>query len=162
MEHLARLSQLRCVDLSDTLVTDAGLAQLRHLPDLRGLCLNRTAVTDAGLAKLGCLTHLRDLCLVGTNITDVAFSHLLPLQKLRTVNLMNTKVTMAAAQNFRECTLGRKFPCELILGVAFTGSKRCHLETRKRPSILVQGNFDAGWKTDGDFHGRRQKMREDP
>jgi hypothetical protein len=61
---------VRKVDLSDSKVTNAGLAHLKTLRDLEELDLARTDVTDAGLKHLQGLVKLRSLSLIGTKVTD--------------------------------------------------------------------------------------------
>jgi hypothetical protein len=46
------LNRLHWLDLSETKITDAGLAQLKGLNELETLCLNNTRVTDAGKEEL--------------------------------------------------------------------------------------------------------------
>ena len=63
------MNQLRELDLSDTKVTDEGLAVLAELPHLEELRLARTAITDAGFQKhLSGKTSLRKLDLTGTKV----------------------------------------------------------------------------------------------
>ena len=58
------------LDLSDTSVSDAGLAHLSGLTGLQRLYLSDTGVTDAGLAHLTGLTGLHVLYLYRTRVTD--------------------------------------------------------------------------------------------
>jgi beta-lactamase regulating signal transducer with metallopeptidase domain/Leucine-rich repeat (LRR) protein len=111
-KRLAKLS------LRHTLITDAGLKDLSHLPDLAELTLDRTRITDAGLTSISQLTNLKTLSLHGcritdtglkeigklanlielnldgcSQITDAGISHLLSLKKLRKIHLGNTAIT---------------------------------------------------------------------
>lgn len=63
-------------DLSKTLVTDAGLPQVRHFKNLATLHLQNTEVTDAGLTHLSGLTELRDLTLGETKVTNAGVTAL--------------------------------------------------------------------------------------
>ncbi len=106
MRHLARMPQLRHLDVGGSAVSDAGLEALRHLPELRTFSAWRTHITDKGAANLAhChrlervdvaftatgdgliatlagkehLTHLR----TGNGVTDagIASLHALPVFK---------------------------------------------------------------------------------
>lgn len=70
LEAVKLFPKLKWLRLTDTAITDDGLAHLQGLTDLQNLCLRRTAVTDAGLAHLRGLTELQDLDLEKTKVTD--------------------------------------------------------------------------------------------
>jgi hypothetical protein len=91
LHHLARLPQLKHLDLSGTSVTDAGLAVLRALPALRFLSLNGTRVTDAGMADLASCHELEEVKLMFTHTGDGAIRALAgkpQLRRLETGNLV--------------------------------------------------------------------------
>lgn len=67
VRHLAKLPNLRELDLSQTRVTDDGLKVLRELPALRSLSLVMTMVTDAGLVHLENCHELERLHLMWTH-----------------------------------------------------------------------------------------------
>jgi hypothetical protein len=69
---LARLQELRHLDLSGTAITDHGLAVLRDLPALETLNLSMTRVTDAGMAHLSSCDRLQRVELSGTRTGDDA------------------------------------------------------------------------------------------
>lgn len=83
IRHLARLPQLRELDLSSTGVTDAGLAVLRDLPQLARLNLVMTRVTDAGMTHLAHARALERLELMWTNTGDGAIRALEGLPSFR-------------------------------------------------------------------------------
>jgi len=71
-EHLrpvARLEQLRYLDLWGTGVTDLGMKHLAGLTGLKRLSLGGTKVTDAGLEQLTGLTNLELLSVDGCPVT---------------------------------------------------------------------------------------------
>ena len=70
VRHLARMPQLRELDLSQTGVTDRGLEVLRHLPNLESLSLVFTRATDAGLEHLRSCRALERVNLMWTNTGD--------------------------------------------------------------------------------------------
>src|SRR6185295_11689439 len=72
MEHIAKLSRLRSLDLSSTRVTDGGLEQLRPLQQLRSLYLiGLDGISDRGLEHVTFLSRLRRLLLGNCrHITD--------------------------------------------------------------------------------------------
>ncbi len=86
LEKLKDLPDVESVIISSTQVTDAGVAQLRHLPDLKELILS-CQMTDAGLTHLQTLRELRYL-LVACPITDKRIPTLDTLEKLETLEVV--------------------------------------------------------------------------
>ncbi len=64
------------LNLSETGVTDAGLAYLTKLPLLTTLDLSKTPVTDAGLKHLAGMKSLNRLTIKGSATTDAAINSL--------------------------------------------------------------------------------------
>jgi internalin A len=91
--HLATLTALTSLNLSDTQVTDAGAAHLATLTALTSLNLSDTQVTDAGAALLARLTALTSLDLSDTQVTDAGAKNLGVLAALTFLDLTRTKVT---------------------------------------------------------------------
>jgi len=92
------------VGLTGYAVDDATLAaaHLDRLPDLRSLDLSDSRVTDAGLAGLAALTGLEELVLIGDiGITDAGLAHLRGLARLRKLDLRSTRVTPAGVARLR-------------------------------------------------------------
>lgn len=85
--HVAQL------DLSQTAVTDAGLAPVGDLKRLVRLNLSRTGITDAGLGALKGLENLDYLNLYGTQVTDAGLKQLATLKSLQNVYLWQSQVT---------------------------------------------------------------------
>ncbi|HNY80716.1 MAG: hypothetical protein RBS72_09305 [Sedimentisphaerales bacterium] len=106
MQHVAHLTGLRVLDLSQTNITgagmkwvaglqnlrrltapdrmdDAGLAHVARLPALTGLYLRESRVTNAGLRHLAGLQGLEELALGAGRITDAGLVHLGKLPRLR-------------------------------------------------------------------------------
>ena len=74
--------------------TDEQLAvKLKGLTKLTSLNLSNTKITDAGLAHLKGLTNLEKLWLYKTNVTDAGLAHLKGFKKLNGLNLSFTLVT---------------------------------------------------------------------
>ena len=91
--HVAALdASLETLDLSETKVTDRGLAYLSTLTRLEKLFLDETKVTDDGLRYLKPLVNLDVLALNGTSITGRGLASLKMLTKLRVLNLSETKI----------------------------------------------------------------------
>lgn len=70
LPHLAHLSSLQELYLSNTSVSDDGLRLLGGLHGLRRLYIYHTAISDAGLLNLTRLTALKWLTCSGTGITE--------------------------------------------------------------------------------------------
>jgi hypothetical protein len=84
LEYLRGMTMLRELDVSDSAVTDRGLAALRGLP-LESLRLARTRVTDAGLTE-----------------------HLAPLESLTKLDVSGTEVTAGAVDAWKKARPGRR------------------------------------------------------
>jgi len=82
-EMIGRFQDLETLDLSQTGLTDAGLAFLLHLP-LHRLELS-PSMTDAGLQSLGSLHKLRHLDLSQTQVTDAGVAALAAFPRLETL-----------------------------------------------------------------------------
>jgi hypothetical protein len=67
--HVQGVSGLRTLRAQNTLLTDAGLADVQKLHQLQELDLSSTKITDAGLKHLQGLTKLKTLFLRGTGVT---------------------------------------------------------------------------------------------
>jgi Leucine-rich repeat (LRR) protein len=95
LAQLAGLGSLQRLDLSNTQVSDAGLAQLAGLGSLQRLDLSNTQVSDAGLAHLAGLGSLQTLDLRETQVSDAGLAHLAGLGSLQTLDLSSTQVSDA-------------------------------------------------------------------
>jgi beta-lactamase regulating signal transducer with metallopeptidase domain/Leucine-rich repeat (LRR) protein len=104
LRHLANLSGLEFLDLTEAPITDAGLVHLKGLTGLWGLNLRGTKVTGPGLEQLKGLTGLEFLDLMGTPVTDAGLQHLQELKGLRRVNLWATGVTDAGLAHLQDVT----------------------------------------------------------
>jgi Leucine-rich repeat (LRR) protein len=91
-KRIEGLIDLESLYLSDTRITDIGLAAVRG-KKLRVLFLDNLPVTDAGLVHLAGITSLQRLVLSGTRITDAGLVHLYGLSNLRELHLEGTNVT---------------------------------------------------------------------
>jgi hypothetical protein len=83
VEQLARLTNLRQLDLGGCPVTDRALAAVAELPALESLGLAGTRITDAGVAALVRCARLERLDLSGTRTGDGAIRALAALPRLR-------------------------------------------------------------------------------
>jgi Leucine-rich repeat (LRR) protein len=100
-------STIVAVDLHQTQITDADLAQLKSFPNLRTLNLYNTHITDAGLANVANLTGVQTLHLGNTEITDAGLRSLQSLPDLHELGLTHTKVSdqgMAYLANMKGLT----------------------------------------------------------
>ena len=76
MKHLKGLTSLERLSLTNTKVTDAGLAHLKGLKNLGFLAIGYTKVTDAGLVHLEGMTELKRMDLMFTPTTDAGVKKL--------------------------------------------------------------------------------------
>jgi hypothetical protein len=85
LEHLATLTNLGELWLTDCAITDKGVEHLKGLTNLRRLDLEGTKVTDEGLANLKGMTKLQTLKLWATPIKGPGLANLRGLPKLDTL-----------------------------------------------------------------------------
>jgi Leucine-rich repeat (LRR) protein len=76
LANVAELTNLTTLHLGETQITDHGLVHLQRLANLRELWLDDTQVTHAGLDHLKNLVGLTNLRLSGASITDAGLKHL--------------------------------------------------------------------------------------
>lgn len=93
LDILARSECLEALVLTDTSITDRGLAALRGNQRLRELDLARTAVTDRSMDVISSLTNLQHLGLNETNVTDRGLQALAGNTSLRTLDIQGTDVS---------------------------------------------------------------------
>jgi hypothetical protein len=106
------LSNLTTLDLSNTKITDATVAQLTPAKDLRMIRLSETGITDAAIETLVKLPALGSINLYGTKVTDAGVAKLAVLSQLKRLYLWQTSVTPDAIKALKE-----KLPaCEIISG----------------------------------------------
>jgi hypothetical protein len=74
LSHIAHLSGLRELCLSDTDITDQGLAVLRHLHSLQRISIYNTPVGDSCISNLATINSLQWLTCSGTAITEEGFN----------------------------------------------------------------------------------------
>jgi Leucine-rich repeat (LRR) protein len=98
VRHLTKLEKLSLLGCSK--ISDKGLAVIQGLGGLKRLDLRETtAITDAGLVRLKGLSKLEILNLGKTKITDAGLVHLKGLQSLLRLELDGTQVTDAGLKH---------------------------------------------------------------
>lgn len=95
VEHLAGMTDLKTLLLSDSQITDAGLERLKGLTELERLDIDRTEASDVGLGHLKGLTELKRLSLSYTQITDAGLENLKGMKSLEILGLNGPKATDA-------------------------------------------------------------------
>jgi len=91
--HLAGLTKLDDLFLSETNFGDDDMRALEDMKNLKSLGLNKTRITDNGMPSLAGLTKLRDLGLDGTRITDKGMEALTGMSELENLFVGMTEVT---------------------------------------------------------------------
>ena len=92
LNALRLLPRLRVLHVSNTSITDAGIAELVHLHELEWLTLD-TELSDAALVHVGKLRSLHVLELSRAPITDSGLTELCGLRQLEELTLEETLVT---------------------------------------------------------------------
>ena len=98
--NLAGLKHLR---LSNTKVTDAGMATFKDCKNLLWVELWGTNVTDAGLANFKDCKNLTDLSLGNTQVSDAGLIHLKDYMHLAHLTLEGTQVSDAGLAHLKNC-----------------------------------------------------------
>ena len=132
----AQVADLQILDLSETHISDAGLAELPELPELVYLTLAITGVGDGGLKRLPQATpNLQFLLLGGTRITDEGLNQIGQLKQLKHVFFFGPLVTPAAMQRLQQALPARK---------SNTAGERATKNGRRRQKIRVTKRFAPG------------------
>lgn len=96
---------LKAVSLPYAWVTDDDLGRIPRLRDVERLDLSLTLITDAGMEQLKALENVRDLNLFAVEqITDTAVAYLRGWRKLERLNLRGTDVTDTALEYIGQIT----------------------------------------------------------
>jgi Leucine-rich repeat (LRR) protein len=94
VEPLAKLSRLRKLDLSFTLLTDAGVERLKPLTGVTDLNLYSVErITDVAIAYIRGWKNLERLNLRGTDVTDTTLQYLSTFPALKSLDVSHTQVT---------------------------------------------------------------------
>jgi hypothetical protein len=97
----ADITQGNCIEIGNSDLSDADLAQLTSLRQIRRLSLHHTHVTDRGLVHLQKLPHLRYLSLDETEITDAGLPSLHLCHSLEFLSLSHTRTTATGVEHLR-------------------------------------------------------------
>ena len=76
LKELAKLQQLKVLNLGDTEITDVGLKEVAKCNQLTLLDLEATQITDVGLKDVAKLKQLKSLVLASTKITKAGVAEL--------------------------------------------------------------------------------------
>jgi hypothetical protein len=102
LEPLARMKNLRLLNLDDTGITDAGLVHVKDLVGLKVLTLCRTRISDSGLVHLANLKELERLRLNDTDTSDAGLEHLKSLKSLKKFQVPRTRITPNGIANLKK------------------------------------------------------------
>ena len=94
LEPIARLHSLEKLDLSLSLITDAGMERLKPLENVTDLKLFGVEhITDTAISYLRGWRKLERLDLRGTDVTDTALEYIARIPSLRSLDVSYTQVT---------------------------------------------------------------------
>ncbi|WP_298351114.1 c-type cytochrome domain-containing protein [Runella sp.] len=93
--------QLVWLRLSDTEITDGGLADIAKLEQLTRLELDHTSVTDRGMEYIARLKNLQTLNLYDTQVSDAGLQKLSALKNLKAIYLYHTNVTPTGIEKIK-------------------------------------------------------------
>lgn len=92
LAEIAKLTNLESLDLAGTKVGNDGVRHLAKLKKLKNLNLSQTNIDDQVLADLATLTNLENLYLYRTNITSAGLAKLASLQHLEYLDVEGTHI----------------------------------------------------------------------
>lgn len=95
---LARLKQLRVLNLPHSRLTSEGIAFLRELPHLESVRLGGARIDDLAVAELAALPALESLHLIGPKLTEQALQSLAQAPKLTSFYLDDCSLSSGAWQ----------------------------------------------------------------
>jgi sugar lactone lactonase YvrE len=87
LKLLAEQDQLRCLEVSGTAVTSAGLIHLKDLTNLERLNVCLTACDDRGFEHLAGMTRMKRMTICASKITGSGFAHLQGMKQIESINL---------------------------------------------------------------------------
>jgi Leucine-rich repeat (LRR) protein len=102
LAHLKDVPTLEELHLSNTPITDAGMAHVAGLRGLKQLYLAKCDVGDEGLAHVRELVNLEALNVFGTKTTDAGIEHLMGLKHLRTLYITDLKLSSAVVDKLKQ------------------------------------------------------------
>ena len=126
--------------LSETSITNAGLAPLTTLTKLRKIRLSKTAITDDAAKILAQIPTLEDIDVSQTLFGDNGLKTLQPLGKLKRLNLYRTKITDKGLTGLKD------FPSRQTL--VWLNVDRCSLTDEAIPLLFPLENLEwlhLGW-----------------
>jgi len=115
VDRIAKLTDLKALNLVNTQISDEGLKHIAKLPNLRKLELGRNGVTDAGMAHVAGLKQLEHLQLSNTRVADKGLMKLSEMPGLTFLDIRRSRVTPAGRDKFEKTPLGRKRGFRLLL-----------------------------------------------
>ena len=97
LAYISGLTELEEIDFKDSMIGDAGLAQLRNMKKLKKLDLfsnpNTGRITDKGIAHLKSLTALQEVRLPSQCLTTAGVVHLAEMDSVRKLNVWSKHLT---------------------------------------------------------------------
>jgi hypothetical protein len=95
MKHLAKITSLRSLNLSETDITDEGIRNLKPLKELINMNLTRTRITNDGVREFKAFRHLRNVDLDHTQVTPECLKTLIKIKSLWSVSFTDMPLTEA-------------------------------------------------------------------
>jgi len=143
LETLSSCTPLEELDLSEnSLISDAGMAHLAKLTNLRKLNLWRVQISDHGVLMLAPLTRLAWLNLDNTKLSDAGLPALKNMTALTFLHLGSTQITAAAAPSLVHLTALKDLK---VTRTALGGSDSAISDLRKNlPDTAIQTEYIEG------------------
>ena len=116
MPPLAKMKNLKKLNLWRVAISDVGIEHLAGLTSLQSLNLDNTMLSDEGMKHLSGLTQLTFLHLGSTQITDAGLEHLEALTALMKLVVTRTAVTEKGVERLRKHLPDTEVQLEYIEG----------------------------------------------
>lgn len=93
LKHVARLSELRHVELEGTDITSKGVVNLEPLKKLAFLGVDKTTIDGEAMKSIGKHVALVNLVIGHNDLDDECYKHLIGLKNLRNLQVDNTHIS---------------------------------------------------------------------
>jgi len=124
LKEVARLKNLKHLELAGTNITDDGLKHIENLGHLKILDLRGLAIGDEGVETLSKIGSLQELLLIDTKITDSAVKSISILPNLEDLSISRTSVSDKAVPYLKQM---KGLKCLSVQGAKLTPGGICEL-----------------------------------
>lgn len=140
LKRVSDTATLKRIDLANCAIQGEGLEHIARLTGLRELNLTLTPVSDDALKHLAGLTELRVLGLASTKCTGTGFAYLNALRKLENVNFHFTPVNDAGLEAIAKVPISGRL---WFAHTHFTDAGAAHLKSQTQLKRCGMGSTES-------------------